>query len=371
MATTGLNGPVALVGVGLIGGSLGLALMSRDDGTEVRGVDPGDGVLGRALDRGVISVACDDLADAVVGASIIVVCAPIAQIPAVVRRVLERADDNAVVTDVGSAKSEVLAALTPDERARFCGGHPVAGGERGGVEHARADLFDGAMWFLTPTEETRPDLLTRVHGLVASVGATPVAVDAQVHDHLMALVSHLPHVIASALIRQAADTAPQGREALRSAGPSFRDLTRVAGANPALWADILLANRDAVLAETGRHRAELADVEDALARGDRAWLEAFFEGAAEGRARLMAAHAPGDGGQATRIVVEVPNRPGVLSEIATVLGHAHINIEDLDLVPAAQGEPSGSLALLVRGADAARQAADLITHHGYRVIAEP
>jgi hypothetical protein len=186
-----------------------------------------------------------------------------------------------------------------------------------------------------------------------------VAVDAEVHDHLMALVSHLPHIIASALIRQAADTAPQGREALRSAGPSFRDITRVAGANPALWADILLSNRDAVLAETRRHRAELADVEEALRGGDRSWLEAFFARAAEGRERLMATDQA-SGGESTRVVIEVPNRPGVLSEIATALGHAHINIEDLNLVPAVAGEPAGTLTIVVDGEVSARKATELV-----------
>lgn len=366
MTPTGLPGPVALVGVGLIGGSLGLALRARPGDIEVRGTDPGAGVLDAALARGAITVASDGLDAAVRGASIVVVCAPVGEIPGLVRRVIAVADPDAVVTDVGSAKCGILEHLGPDERVHFCGGHPVAGGETAGVTHAREDLFDGATWFLTPTSETRPDLLQRVHGMVAGVGARPVAVDAHVHDHLMALVSHLPHVIASALIRQAAGTAPQGREALRSAGPSFRDLTRVAGANPSLWADILIANGDAVLAETRRHRAELAEVEEALAGGDREWLEAFFASAAEGRSRLMADEAPS--GEAVRVVVEVPNRPGVLSEIATALGHAHINIEDLDLVPAAPGEPTGSLALVLDGPDAAARATALITGNGYRVI---
>ncbi len=370
MSAAGLGGPVALVGVGLMGGSLGLALRERAGVTDVRGIDPGDGALDEALRQGAITRACTDLDDAVRGAAVVVVCTPVGDIPHLVRRVLEVADGDAVVTDVGSAKSGVLVALTPDERERFCGGHPVAGDERSGMVGARADLFVDATWFLTPTAETRPDLLRRVHGMASSVGATPVAVDAQVHDRLMALVSHLPHVIASALVRQAASTAPQGRDALRSAGPSFRDLTRVAGANPRLWADILLSNRDAVLAETARHRNELADVESAISRDDRAWLEAFFAAAAEGRARLVDP-GEGPGGEIVRITVEVPNRPGVLSEIATALGHAHINIEDLHLIPGRADEAHGTLSLDVAGADAARRAAALIEDRGFRVTPGP
>ncbi len=366
MATTGLGGPVALIGVGLIGGSLGLALRETAGATDVRGFDPSPDALDQAIARGAITVAVDDVARAVDGAEVVVLCAPVGDIPGVARQVLDAAGHDAVVTDVGSAKSAVLAQLSPAERERFCGGHPVAGGERSGVANARADLFAGATWFITPTAETRPDLLARVHGMVASVGATPVAVDAAVHDHLMALVSHLPHVMASALMRQAASTAPQGREALGSAGPSFRDLTRVAGANPRLWADILLSNRDAVLAETRRHQDELAHVEGALERGDRQWLEEFFGTAAQGRERLLAQEEAA-GGDVVRVTVEVPNRPGVLSEIATVLGHAHINIEDLHLSPARADEPFGTLSLDIAGDAAVARAIDLIRDRGYRV----
>jgi prephenate dehydrogenase len=365
VATAGLGGPVALIGVGLVGGSLGLAL--RDSGVaEVRGFDPAPGATDAALQCGAITTACADVASAVDGAEVVVVCAPVGEIPGIVGQVLASTGDDVAVTDVGSAKSAVLDGLTHAQLARFCGGHPVAGDERSGVAHARTDLFDGATWFLTPTEETRPDLLARVHGMVASVGAVPVAVDVQVHDHLMALVSHLPHVMASGLMRQAAGTAPQGREALGSAGPSFRDLTRVAGSSPTLWADILLSNRAAVLDATRNHRAELAEVEAALERGDRGWLEGFFQSAAEGRERLLRAD-DAVVGEVVRITVEVPNRPGVLSEIATVLGHAHINIEDLHLSPARADEPSGILELDVAGDDAARRAAALIADRGFRV----
>ena len=149
MAAAGLGGPVALIGVGLIGGSLGLAL--REAGVaDIRGVDPADGAVEDALARGAITRACTDVADAVAGARVVVVCAPVGDIPEVVRVALRAADDEAVVTDVGSAKSMVLAALTPAERERFCGGHPVAGGERSGVANARADLFTGATWSSPP-----------------------------------------------------------------------------------------------------------------------------------------------------------------------------------------------------------------------------
>jgi prephenate dehydrogenase len=355
-------GPVAIVGVGLMGGSLGLALRAGG-AVEVRGVDPDPEALRVARAVGAISEAAGSLEEAVDGAVTVVLAAPVPHIAGLARRAVAAGGPDCLVTDLGSAKGAVVAGLSPAERERFIGGHPVCGAERTGVAFARGSLFRGATWFLTPAAEARPDLFARLHGLVASVGARPVAIDADVHDRLMALVSHLPHVLAGALVNQAAATAPGGREALRSAGPSFVDLTRVAGSNPPLWADILIANRDAVLAELRAYLARLADVEGAIARGDRDWLLGFVGDAAEARTRLR---APADDGPAepVRVVVAVPNRPGVISEIATALGHAHINIEDLTLRPGpADGE--GELVLLVDGPDAAEEAVRLVGERGY------
>jgi prephenate dehydrogenase len=175
-------------------------------------------------------------------------------------------------------------------------------------------------------------------------------------------------VLASALIHQAADTAPQGREALRSAGPSFTDLTRVAGANPPLWADILLANADAVRAAIADQVRRLSDVEQAIASGDRTWLQEFMERAAAGRARLREAQADVLA-EPWRVVVGMPNRPGVISDVATVLGHAHINIEDMALRSGA-GEEEGELSLAVSGREVADRAEALLAARGYFVRVE-
>jgi prephenate dehydrogenase len=297
-----------------------------------------------------------------------VLAAPVPALEGLARAALRAAGPDCLVTDLGSAKSALLGALAPDERERFIGGHPVCGGERTGVAFARRDLFRGATWFLTPGPEARPDLFERLHGLVASVGARPVAIDAGVHDRLMALVSHLPHVLAGALVNQAAGTAPEGREALRSAGPSFADLTRVAGSNPPLWADILLANREAVLDALDAYGAALAEVATALRGDDRDWLLGFMAEAAGARGRLRAAQDAGPA-EPARLVVAIPNRPGVISEIATALGHAHINIEDLALRPGpADGE--GELELVVDGPQAA-EALRLVAERGYRAALGP
>ncbi len=355
--------PVAVVGVGLMGGSLGLALRAVAT-TRVIGVDPDPEALRVALAVGAISEAADSVEAAAAEAAVVVVAAPVPRIAALARQALDASGEECVVTDIGSTKTGVMAGLSPADHARFIGGHPVCGGERTGVAFARQELFRDVTWFLTPGPEARSDLFQRLHGLVASIGARPVAIDAGVHDRLMALVSHLPHVLAGALVNQAADTAPAGREALRSAGPSFVDLTRVAGSNPPLWADILLANAPAVLEEMRAYSVRLADVEAALERRDRDWLLGFVADAGEARGRLRRAEdrEPAD---ATYVVVAIPNRPGAISEIATALGHAHINIEDLSLRP---GPPDGEgeLVLLVESPAAAREAVRLVGERGYR-----
>jgi prephenate dehydrogenase len=354
-------GPVAIVGVGLMGGSLGLALAGGP--REVVGVDPDPEALRIALAVGAVGRAVGSLEEAADGADAVVLAAPVPALADLARRAVRATGEGCLVTDLGSAKSALLEALSPAERERFIGGHPVCGAERTGVAFARRDLFRGATWFLTPGPEARPDLFERLHGLVGSVGARPVAIDAGVHDRLMALVSHLPHVLAGALVNQAAGTAPEGREALRSAGPSFGDLTRVAGSNPALWADILLANRESLLEALGDFGEALDDVGAALREGDREWLLRFMGEASEARARLRAAQ-DAEPAEPRRLVVAIPNRPGVISEIATALGHAHINIEDLHLRPGPP-EGEGELELVVDGPDAAREAVRLVTGRGY------
>jgi prephenate dehydrogenase len=360
---------VAIIGVGLMGGSLGLALRSRAGAQEIRGFDPDAAAVRAGLERGAITRGCAGVDEAVAGAAAVFVAAPVSLIAALAREALAASDDNCVVSDVGSSKVSILAQLSSPERERFIGGHPICGSERGGVAYAREDLFAGATYFLTPPAEARPELYERLHSIVAATGARPTAIDPDVHDRLMALVSHLPHVIASALIHQAAATAPQGREALRSAGPSFTDLTRVAGANPPLWADILLANREAVVRAIQDQTRRLEEVVTALDGGDREWLESFMQGAAVGRARLREAE-PEVLDEPWRLVVAMPNRLGVISEIATILGHAHVNIEDLSLRSGA-GADEGELSVVVTGQAAAARAQEAVIAGGHSARIEP
>ncbi len=295
---------MAVVGVGLIGGSIALAARERL-GADVRGWDPAAGALAAAVERGALTAACGSAAEAVAGADVAFVAAPVSELPAAVAEVLGAAGEECVVSDVGSTKRSVVAAV---DDPRFVGGHPLAGAETAGVEHARADLFEGATWYLTPTARTGGILYERLHRLLVDLGARPAAVDADTHDALLATVSHLPHVLANVLVARAARVLSDEGERLPATGPSFRDATRVAGANTAIWRDIYLANADALVDAIDDTMRRLSQVRGALAARDGAAVAAWNDGARAERRRLLEADLAG--GEVHELRVAVPNRPG-------------------------------------------------------------
>ena len=348
---------LAVLGVGLIGGSLGLAARERL-GAEVTGWDRDPGVADRAVARGAIDAGAATLAEAVAGAEVVVVAAPVGALPEAVGAALAAAAPDAVVTDVGSVKHPVVAAHGGDER--FIGGHPLAGAEVAGVEHARADLFDDATWYLTPTRSAQGVLFERLHRLLTAIGARPQAIDADVHDRVLAAVSHLPHVLANVLVAQTS-AALGSEETIPSTGPSFRDATRVAGANPPMWADIYHANREALAAQLDEAIARLSRVRDIL--GDPDELQAWQGAVRDERHRLLEAGLVG--GSTRELRVAVPNTPGVVAELALTLGRAGINISDMALSPSPDNR-NGVIALWC-AAEHADRAAELVQGLGYPV----
>ena len=267
-----------------------------------------------------------------------------------------------VVTDAGSTKRELVAALGDDER--FIGGHPLAGAETAGVENARADLFEGARWYLTPTERSSGILYDRLQRIVAGLGARPQAIDAEAHDRLMATVSHLPHVLANVLVGEAAAELTRDSERMPEVGPSFRDTTRVAGSNPAIWGDIFASNREAVVEAIEALGERLREAAELIRAGDRDAVAAWHAGAAADRRGLLEADLAAGPLRELRIVVA--NRPGTVAELALALGEAGVNIEDMALYPAPD-MTSGAVSLWVAGAEQAERAAALVRELGHSV----
>jgi prephenate dehydrogenase len=341
---------IAVLGVGLIGGSIGLAAHEHVEDAEVVGYGRNPERLRRAVELGAIDSAAGSIADALDGASICFACAPVGALPELVAQALEAAPRDCVVSDAGSTKQQLLAAI---EDPRFVGGHPIAGAETAGVEHARADLFQGAVWYLTPLPHSEGLLYERLHRFVVDVGARPVAVDPATHDRMVAVFSHLPHVLANVLASQAAARLADHGEALRHVGPSFRDMTRVAGANTEMWADIYRANAGAIAEEVRAFREELERVEGLLAAGD---VAGWNDSARADRRSLLEGEL---GDEAIHeLSITVPNRPGIVAQVALELGKAGVNIVDLALAPAPDMR-TGAMTFWIAGDQQAKRATEV------------
>jgi prephenate dehydrogenase len=317
--------------------------------------------LQRAVELGAIDTAAGSLEEAVEGAALCFACAPVGALPEQVQAALAAAGPDTLVTDVGSTKQDLVARIGD---SRFVGGHPVAGAETAGVEHARGDLFQGAVWYLTPHEQSEGLLYERLHRFVREVGARPVAVDAETHDRLVAVFSHLPHVLANVLASQAAGRLSEHGEALRQVGPSFRDMTRVAGANTSMWGDIYRSNRTAIIEEITAFRRELGEVERRLRDGD---VEDWNDRAREDRRVLLEAGAAE--GPVHELRITVPNRPGIVAQVALELGRTGVNIVDMALAPASDMR-TGAMTLWIAGDAQAGRARELIGALGFPVATE-
>jgi prephenate dehydrogenase len=266
---------LAVVGTGLIGASVGLA--AKRAGTHrVAGFDSDAHAIATAVERGAVDVHASSLDEAVDGAQLVVIATPVSAITARAAEALAGTGVDCAVTDVGSTKAGICSTLARE--SRFVGGHPLAGSEKQGAQHASAELFAGSTWFLTPLGDTDEARYRLVHDFVSALGARPVEIDPTVHDRLVALTSHLPHALANILVNQAA-----AANALDAVGGSFTDMTRVAGTNPRMWTDIFGENAIFIADALGEYRHRLEELEGALRAGDREALLRWFEEAARHR----------------------------------------------------------------------------------------
>lgn len=323
-----------VVGTGLIGGSIGLAL--RAQGWHVSGRDHEPSRARAALERGAIDVVGDDP-----DAELTFVATPVGAVAGAAREALA---EGGVVTDVGSVKAPVVAAVGD---SRFVGGHPMAGSEQEGVAGADAALFSGAVWVLTPVPGTDPAAHSLVRSVVSSFGAEVVELAPERHDALVAVVSHVPHLAAATLMGLAAERAEDHSALLRLAAGGFRDMTRIAAGHPGIWPDICTDNRDAIVEVLTRLEASLAAVREQVAAGDRAGLLAGLERARA--ARLNLPSGASSAGALAEVRIPVPDRPGVLAEITTLATELGVNIYDVEIAHSSEGD-AGVVIVVVEAA---------------------
>jgi prephenate dehydrogenase len=346
----GTSRRAGLVGTGLIGGSIGLGL--RAQGWTVTGTDHDIARANRAVQLGALDHVGEDP-----DAAITFVATPVGSVPHLVKEVLART--SGLVTDVGSVKTPMLPLM--GER-RFVGGHPMAGSELEGVEGARADLFEGATWVLTPTADTDDEAFSAVRSVVSSLGAEVISLPPERHDAMVAVVSHVPHLTAATLMRLADERAAEHRALLRLAAGGFRDMTRIAAGHPGIWPDICAENREAITEELSRLIDALGEVRSIIAGSERDRLVAMLEQARAARTALPARfQRPED---LAELRINIPDRKGVIGEVTTLASQLDVSIVDIEIAHSIEGA-HGVLILLVEGAVGGRLYDGLVAQ-GYR-----
>ncbi len=276
---------IVIFGVGLIGGSVALALKKAGSTAQITGVGRSTESLQTALHLGVIDAASTNLAQAVSDADLILIATPVAQTPVILSAIKPHLGTDTIITDAGSTKSDVLSYASDvlaERASQFVGGHPIAGAEKSGVTAANADLFRSKNVILTPTTKNSAEAISRVKTLWQLCGANVSEMTAETHDSVFAAVSHLPHLLAFALVDDIASR-PNAEQLFSFAASGFRDFTRIAGSHPEMWRDISLANKTALLAELTAYQAELVQLKKLLEAEDGAGLQALFERASTAR----------------------------------------------------------------------------------------
>ena len=355
----GPTGRAMIFGTGLIGGSVGLALRQR--GWSVSGVDAADGVAARAVEIGALSAeGVDHRAD------LVVVATPVHVAGKIIADILDSPEwaPGTVITDVGGVKGPLVASV---DHPFFVGGHPMAGSEQVGLDGASGDLFVGATWVLTPTAVTDSGAYTRVRNVLVDLGANVVALDPSHHDALVAVVSHVPHLTAATLMDLAAGLGQEHAALLQLAAGGFRDMTRIAAGQPAIWPDICDDNADAIVATLDLLIDALGAMRTRVAEHDHDSLLAVLGRAASAR-RALSERAP-QPEELVEVRIPVPDRPGVIAEIAVLAAELGVNIVDLEIAHSVDGDRG--VAILVVDQLSAPTLVTTLSDRGYRATSTP
>ncbi|WP_252228483.1 prephenate dehydrogenase [Caldicoprobacter algeriensis] len=358
---------ISIVGLGLIGGSLAKAIRSSHPDWQITGTDIEEKHLALALKEGVMDKGATSLEEAVYNAQVIFVCAPVGAIPGLIKEIAAHAPAGAIITDTGSTKEAIvrtaMECLPPG--VFFVGGHPMAGTEHSGYAASIPHLFENAYYVLTPLPSTPAWVIESLKSLLSSIGAIPLVMDPQLHDRIVGAISHLPHVVASALVNAVQDIDDPQHFKERLAAGGFRDITRIASSSPQMWRDISLSNRQRLvelIESTIRHLNAFCKYLD---EGSADEIEDFFW-----RAKRFRDSLPHLQSQALLpyhdLYVDIQDRPGIIGEIATLLGQHSINIKNLRIINSREDEPGGCLVLSLADAVSLEKAQEVLNAQGYK-----
>ncbi len=352
---------VGIVGLGLIGGSLAKAIRRHGLAEFIAAVDADRRALDRALSEGIIDQA-DTECGLLKQADIIFLCVPVLLAPAYLKKLTKTVHSQAIITDTGSTKSGIVA--TAEQLCiehRFVGGHPMAGSEKSGYSASAGNLFENAYYILCENESNR-DACGRVHALIRRIGALPMLLDAEQHDEIVGMVSHVPHVVASALVNAAAQSDEPAMRLLAAGG--FKDITRIASSSPQVWRDICQANEANIAKGLQSVINQISRFQAVLARGEeteKQFIQAkqFRDGLADNRKSLLP--------RVFRITVDVEDRPGIIAEISGILAMKEINISNIGINNSREME-EGILEICFYDSESRDSSYAVLSAVGYRVF---
>lgn len=356
---------VTIIGLGLIGGSLGLAIKNLDKNIRVIGFDSDSDSINKAIELDAIDNTADDLVAAVKGSEIIFIAVPVGNVVPIAKKIIDHIDTGSIITDVGSTKMAINRELKDGSRnfSNFIGGHPMTGSEITGIEGASANLFLDSYYILTPSDETDANQYNKLHALLKNIGAKVIALGPEKHDKIMSMISHLPHVISSALVNAVGTVLEEDDILTMLAAGGFRDMTRIAASNPNIWIDIFLSNPEAVSNAIDKFVTQMTDFKQKLNSLDKQQLKDWLLQAQQAKAKIQGISDTGF--QDTYLRVLIPDKPGAISEVTVTIGSKAINIEDMQMI-----HTEGKRAILecrISGEEKAREAAREVKNLGYQV----
>lgn len=357
---------VAIIGLGLIGGSLARALRERLEITDIIAVNRNPEAINQAVRDGSIRLGFSELNEEIYASDIIFICTPVKQALKYLELLAGKVKPGCIVTDVGSTKGEIVnyaEALT--NAPGFVGGHPMAGTEKAGYSAGFAHMFENAYYVLTPCRNTPAGALDKMAAIVTGIGAIPVVMDAAKHDLVTAGISHLPHVIASALVNMVRSLDIRDGSMRMLAAGGFKDLTRIASSSPEMWENIVLSNGTRLKELISYFKGILGDFEKSLEASDSAEILKFFSNAKGFRDSFSSA-AVGLISPACELIVDVVDKPGIIGEIATILGNSNINIKNINVSNSREFE-QGCLKITLPDTGSVNIAFDLLSDMGYKV----
>jgi prephenate dehydrogenase len=363
---------IFIIGLGLIGGSLALAVKETYPGAVIRGYDVNSRASRLADSLQVIDYAVSSIEEGVKDADIIILSAPVESSLSVLES-LKSMDlkEGAVVTDVGSTKVSIVqkGRELQEKGVTFIGGHPMAGSHKTGVEASRSHLFENAFYILTPDKDTPASRLIQLQNLLKGTKARFIQIDAETHDRYAGMISHLPHIIAAALVHQLEKAGEKDPFVHQLAAGGFRDITRIASASPTMWRDILIHNRGPLLQMIGEWKSRMEEIETMVEDADTEEIFNFFEEAKAARDRLPS-KKKGAMLPFYDLFVDIPDHPGVISDVTAILAEYAISITNIRIIEAREGI-MGVLRLSFRSEEDLATAKNLLEEHMYETYESP